>query len=348
MKSSKPLVDGLGFRAFVFGAAFCLLSFAGLNVGRAQIVANPPQFSFPACDQGASFDGVFQLENRGKLDRKLIDIKFDCQCARSLQTPRILAAGKTTSLKFRFDTKGLEGQLKKYMTLRLAAMKSDSTLGKVETLRLAIAGEVLAAWRLDPLTVQLGEVDPRQELSGVCRVRRRGDKIVRLRLGEKHVAAVATRFERSVNGKAGEGLAQSLVWKGRAPKQPGPFRWTVPVFSDDIWKPSSILIIAGEVLGDLRVSPRRLSFGVLDSKTASKRELLINSQSGRVFRVLECAESPTLFVDFDSDLVANRLVLAVVAPKGLRSGTHSGVLRIRTDRADQPWLLVPWSLHLKR
>jgi hypothetical protein len=297
---------------------------------RPQIASDEDELQFGRVWQGAEVDHTFRVVNRGPGRLHLERLRAGCSCTRAVLRASDLGPGDQAEVEVTLDTRGLLGPIE-----RKVEVLSDDP--ERPALALRLVGEValaaaFAEERLDLGAVQAGE--RRQAELGL-----RGELAARARLHDLELSGDEGWTARVVEREGQDALAIELA----AGQAFGRRDARLCARTGLAEAPLIRLSLGAEVVGELGLDRPAVSFDPFDAEHPPRRLVRVRSAHGLPFRVLG-AEDPA------GAVTASLLTRPARAgqPQGIElelaraPETPRGRLQIRTDRADQPVLELPY------
>ena len=298
---------------------------------RAQLTGRPAVFDLGRQEQAKTVRARYVIRNDGQETASIRAVRVSCLCARTEKAPRTLAPGESAELIVLLETGSFEGPVRKKIMV-------DWGPGS-RVLELEFLVDVVPSWSVSATEIHLGGARPGAILETTVLADLAPGRSPQLRLG-----AIPAGLEAILESIAGEPNRRRirLRWEIPADARPGPRLMVLPLLSDDPAKPAVDLRLDAFVEGDLVVKPRSLSLGLHERSAEKRVRLVLESRSGRDFRLRRVQENLFLLFECDLDKAAAQQVIEVVLPRGLPVGTQKGLVRIETDHEEAPLIEIPY------
>ena len=290
--------------------------------------------------QGDKTSKRLAVRNAGDVTAKVLDVRFDCGCATGKIDRRSIPAGQKAYVSFTFDSTPLEGDFKK--TVEVIYERPGTPWPN--RARATLKGSVQAAWSVVPVQMQIGSVRLGQRLRRTFELKfaptpdQTAPTLTPSRLGEALQATIQTTKD---------GVRQ-LVVDVTVPKTARPGALVLPftVRADSGIKRQQQVTLVGHVEGDLEVAPRHLRFGRTDGTTKVTKPLVIESRSGRLFRVTRVVDDGIAFIAGVVNTAGARHELTFEVVAGLPVGRRYGIVVVHTDHPDEPKIILRYDVEV--
>jgi hypothetical protein len=295
-----------------------------------RIEAPEPTYAFGWCDAAATVTNRFTLRNAGDAPLYLSDIRTSCSCSRAEPEKRALAPGEETSIEVRTALRGLNGHIRKSVTV----ISNDP---ETPYLPLWIEGEARAAVCLEPPSVSFGRMDPREPPQPAT-IRLAG-YLTNVTITAAACDSAAYSIERAADGRA-------LTVRPPTAPAPGTYRGLVRVALSDSAQGSLALPLYGWADDLLRIAPSALAFRPA-AEPASTRLVIVRPGTAKRFRITSVAvEGGTGAARAVARPDGNyQVVIEGLVPDSLAT---NAALVVRTDLAERPEWRVPLRLEGQR
>lgn len=285
---------------------------------------------FGTVAEGVAVEHDFIIANNGSAELEIRKILPACGCTAAVVSSEKIAAGQSTRLKVRFDTGGFRGY--KVKTIRVFTNDPNSN-----SIVFSLKGTVEPTIVLSPTRVQFGSIrkgaSPVQEIAisstrrdlVIAEVRPRSD-LLKI---EKLTDSAGMRFRVKLDPAAPLGI----------------FRSRIALQTNDPVSPVVNVPVYAKVLGDLKLSPSGLSFGLIEAPITAPltQSVSLASQSEKPISILSLeSDHPNISATYKVVEPGKRFTLDVTV-SGNIVGALRGKIKITTDHDDpsQQELLLP-------
>jgi hypothetical protein len=315
--------SGLGRVTALVAAGAAALAAAGA----APRIATPQAiYAFGWRDSAETVTNRFTLRNTGDATLHISDIRTSCACSRVEPERRALEAGEETSLEVRTALRGLNGRVRKSVTV----VSNDPD---TPYLSLWVEGEARAAVCLEPPNVAFGRIDPGEPPAPVT---------VRLDGYLTNVTITAAVSDDAAYAITVAPAGRLLTVAPPRPAAAGPCRAVLRVTLSDPAQPTLALPLYAWLDDLLRIAPTALAFRP-SAEPASTRLVIVRPGTAKRFRIsaawLEGGTGTTRIVSRPDCIY--QVALEGVIPDTL---TTNAALVIRTDLPAHPEWRLPLRL----
>ncbi len=326
------------YRMLRVGVLVCLvwgslpLLYAVGEERRSVVVIPEKAFEFGSVSEGAVVAHDFEIRNAGSADLQIQRIAPACGCTAATVTSPIIGSGKSEKIRVKFDTAGFSGS--KFKQIHVFTSDKDQA-DIVFTLRGTIISEV----KVEPATLDFGDIS-RASSEGT----RRQQVTVSLEKESDLRLAGATSSSRAVQVTEVARRDRSVAYRVELlPTVPrGPLRERVSVRFAGDKKPALNIPIVATVLGDVKLSPAALSFGVVSGSQAIERRVQWRSTSPYPVRIKKVRSSESAVSAELVDIQPGKQGVLVVRLYPERFVTQlKATVTVSTDSKDDPELVLP-------
>ncbi len=291
-----------------------------------------PAHDFGAILQGEMPTHAFSLRNEGDAPLQIKHISSSCGATVKKPEEKVIPPGGTAVVELGLDTTGIQGPVKKHVVVHT----NDPGNRRVD-LRVTATVEVLAGF--DP-----GRLKVRNLLKGTRsthQVKLIGRELGRLRLQDLRPSdpKALSATPATVDGRP------ALEVGFQAGDRPGRFEGEIVAGTGLPSLPEIRLPVVFDVTGDLVLDQEEVDFGLVTPKRPVFKQVRISSLGGKPFAVKE-ARDPTGRLAVGVSRSGDQVVLDLEAREPGEEPT--GAVHVRTDRKDQPELVVPYRVRLLR
>ena len=212
---------------------------------------------FGTVPRGVVVRHPFVLTNKLKETITILDIHASCGCTTGQANATTIEPGKTAVIEARMDTRNFVNR--KATTLFVSVATASGNQAEV---RLAVASTILSDIVLNPGAVDFGLAVKGKTPTATVTIDRLGSstwKIERMISNSKVLDFKATKVVETYRSSDRVGYAIHVALRADAPT--GAFRDEIRLITNDPETAAIPIIIGGQVLGELSVSPSVLSLG---------------------------------------------------------------------------------------
>ncbi len=290
-----------------------------------------PEYDFGRVIQGERVVHEFTIQNAGDADLLLQRIAPSCGCTAAAVSSSTIKPGSSEKIRVTFDTSGMYGSKAKTVSIVTNAREQSEVT-------LKLRGSVVRGITANPERLVFGEISP-----GASVAARTQQVAITINEGmDWEVARVipGSRFF-TVTPLADEGGAKrySVTLQPDIPK--GELRERLIVEFKDPAHAAVNIPLTATVLGDLRVIPSNVSFGIMSgTETLERRIKYENSSNVPVVITGVTSSHPAVsasMVDLDG---GKRGVVVVKLDPTKVTGDLRAIVQIATDHPEQKTLAV--------
>ena len=288
-----------------------------------------PIYDFGKALGGSKIKHTFTIKNIGKKPLEILSVTETCTCTASVLSQDEIPPGKTGSISSVLTVPSGNGQ----MNESLLVLTNDPTQN---TLTLTLKGEVFTPLKTFPELIAFGNQKPLKDPV---------TKQISLHLQEEtEIQSVRT------NSKY---IKAALKIRDKIPYVDIQFLPTLPAgkFSHHILvdytykgeRGTHKVSTFGEIIGELRVVPNRLFFGLIKDPASFSKTITISSRNTQPFKIISAESSTKLVkVTIAKDENETRYQLTTALSPEAKSGEVSGEVIIHTSSSVQPTVRVPF------
>lgn len=310
--------------ALLAASAFCLLdsatslaetSTAVINAEIARIKTESTTFDFGKVTQGTKVEHSFPISNTGKAPLKIERLNTSCGCTAAVVETAVLEPGQSTQVKVSFDTAGFSG-------LKVKTARLYTNDPKTPTVVFTLQGQVEAEIKLSLEALNFGQVNKGSTPSLTLDVIPRDPKIKISSVSSRSAQLDIKREELPT-----QGARFKVSLKAGAPI--GPLRDRLSIKTSSSEEPLVNVGVFAKILGDLRLNPDTLSFGLLEAPLTKSPELTSSLEYLENSKSRPDSQPPLriLSVDSDNPLVSAEVVQVPETPSklGIKVSLASGL-----------------------
>jgi hypothetical protein len=319
-------------RCLAVGLVASVFSFLP-NVAAAAPKLNIPQavYDFGSVSQGQKVTHEFAVRNDGDSDLLIQRISPACGCTAASLSASAIKPGATEKIRVTFDTTGFYGSKTKSVHV-LTNVPNDPEFV------LRLKGEVVRGVKVAPERIEFGEVSP--SASDYSRTR---ELTVEPEVGQgREVAKVYSPAKSlSVTPLAEQGGLRRYKVVLAPGLAKGDLRERVIIeFKDPSHAAVNVPVVAS-IVGDLRVSPTMVSFGILESQQVLERRLKFQNSGTAPVKINGLsADHPALSASFiEADAVGNGVIVLKLDPSKV-SGDLRSTLRVTTSHPSEGEVVI--------
>jgi hypothetical protein len=309
----------------------------------AKVVFESSEKEFGDISDDTTVNTEFKFTNTGSADLEITNTRGSCGCTVPALTKKTFKPGESDIIKVSFNPHGKRGPQHTTVTVQTNDPANPTTT-------LSLKSNVRPLIVIDPNIIQLGEIERGQTIVKNVSIASR-DKNVK----PEGLASESPR----VSMKMGE--ASEMNWEGgKATNYPveltiKPDQGLGPINEIISFKTSKAdrmltLTITGEVVGEVKPTPTRVTFGAVNPEQPYNGELRITSRTGQPFKIekveaLPAAGTPTTSLNFevvkeqDSPL---QYVIKISGTAPATAGQIRGDLLITTNLEKDKEVKIPY------
>ncbi len=296
-------------------------------------------WDFGTRDQGEKDRKIVYLENTGDAVLVIKKVTTSCGCVEPvLESGTQIGPGHREPLVLNLDTNKGEGEIAKVITVESSDPRQPKAM-------ISIRGTILPIWSLDVHTLNFGEVKNGDHVTKTVRMKVRKGFDVKLKdvqfMPSDKIACTRRPFK-AKNGDYGWDLEISLVGK----METGGFEGIVLVSTDFEARPQRGFRVTADIVSSTRVTPSRLSFGIL--KPGQKKTITVRVQKmlGGGLRIVDTVAKDSHVVCETTEVDPGKVYsVAVTLTAGAASGDIRGQIEIGLD--EPGWRLVKLPYYAK-
>jgi hypothetical protein len=294
-----------------------------------RIAVAQPVYDFGSVPQGPSISHSFTIKNVGQAELLIGQVQSTCGCTIAALAQKSLRPGQSTQVLATFDTRHERGKASR----QIDVYSNDP---RTPDLALTMEGVITVAAEAVPSEVNFGDLRKGTGATREVAIRRlrKGAQIsiVKVSNTNSHIAIARQ--------SGGPDAVARLELTVRPDMPAGPFEDTIELTTND--QPIEIPLY-GRVVGDLRVEPAQVSFGILPHGQSAVRYVrVVNSGARPVTIVALSSTNPAVSVTAKPLAAGRQYRLALALRGGTADGQLHGQLQIKTDDPQQPQLTVPF------
>lgn len=314
----------------------------GILFAEGQIKFESLEHDFGRIEDGDAVDCEFKFTNTGSGLLLISNVHPGCGCTVTQMDKKEYKPGETGVIRARFDPKGKGGIQAKSITVTSNDRSSPQ-------LFLTLKADIQQRVKMDPMFMTFEAVDKGVGAAKVVRVM--GVK-PDFSIGEIKVAPEGV-FSGKVVGKPSkikdgdrEMTAVDVELSIRKDAPVGRHNASITFVTNDPKALNANIGVGGEVMGELTLSPARVSLGVVVEGTAFAGELKINRRDGKAFAVkatdLRTVAGQAVEVKIDTKTTSpDAVVLSLTGNAPMGNIRYTGELVVTTDVLGEETIRVP-------
>lgn len=311
----------------------------GMGMKRPRVFAPQTAYDFGVVDQGSKVTNRFEIVNKGDSDLKIERIVPACGCTAAVVATDTIKPQSSTEMQVTFDTAGFQGEKEKLIRIYTNDPEKPSTV-------FLVRGKIKPDVETSTALVDFGEVlrgeSPTRSVTIASDVSKR-ISLSDLTASAPSIGVSGADF--SSGGKAGKNVQISIAKDAPV----GLLRERISVKSTSTANPVVNVAVLARVVGDLRLTPSSVSFGLIESssKLPVISEVLVESLAkGKKVTVTSASSDNQLvsaeIVDSPDPKTQASQLLRITATRETR-GVFRARIKLTTDSSDptQTELTVP-------
>jgi hypothetical protein len=319
------------------GAAVTIADDTGMK--RPRVVAPQTSYDFGVVDQGSKVTNRFEILNNGDADLKIERIVPACGCTAAIVASDTIKPQSSTEMQITFDTAGFQGEKEKLIRIYTNDPDKPSTV-------FLVRGKIKPDVEASATLVDFGDVIRGETPSRSITIASDQSKRIALsELSTSSSAVIANGTDFSSGGKTGKNIQISIAKDAPV----GLLRERVSVKSSSTANPVVNVAVLARVVGDLKLTPPAVSFGLIESATKLPviKEVAIESlaKSGRVSVSSASSDNQLVsaeIVDATDPKAQGSQVVRITATRETR-GVFRARIKLTTNSSDpnQTELTIP-------
>lgn len=294
-------------------------------------VAIDPSYDFGTVLSGPPLRHVFEIRNAGQGKLELSKVNASCGCTAAKPSRTELGPGETSEIAVETDTKYERGHAERIVTVATNDPAKSS-------IRLMMSGDIKPQVTAEPSDLFLGSV---RHGAGASR------QVV---ISDMVGGAAPFKIESVTNSSPDIKVTQAPRADGKpgailnvavASSMPvGPIADVIKI--DDNRSPIRI-DVSGVISGDLNAKPAQVSFGVLPHHGSAVRIIRLTNDSAHPVSVLGVdTGNGSVLANVEPVTPGKAYKITLTLRQNTPDGQVRGQLKIRTDDAHQPTVVVPF------
>ena len=313
------------------------------------------EFKTTTHDVGQVFDHEpqefkFEFTNTGEEDLVIDRVQSSCGCTAGELEKKVYAPGESGAIDVNFNPKGKKGDQRRQLTVY-----SNDSSGREKIL--LVTGSVTQLVAIEPAILSMGSVAKGQTATKFITVTGRSDdfEVTRATAGDLEVFAtrvVGVEPIAELNAKGeetGETLRRATIEVTlKQGARVGRVDDRLTIRTNDPRRPIVTAQVIATVMGDLAVTPPRISIGRPELGETFEREFTVASRAGEPFKIKEISfPNGPVRIEFEYEPVnADKPDTYKVRMRATAARVHPRLRQeivIRTDVQDEEEIRVPLS-----
>ena len=280
---------------------------------------------------GAKAQYAFVLTNVNPFEVKIARWRVSCECTEPKISQKTLQPGEQATIEVSLNTRKYNGRKGATITVSF----SSPSYAEVQ---LHVTSYIDKKCELTPGSVELGSIDQSSAVQREVTVRYAGNpnwRITKVRSDNPFLSGEVTEIDRT------DDLVSYRLLVRLAPTAPGGYiKDHLVLVTNDMQLAEVHVLVEGQVLSEITVSPTVLSMGVIaPGKQSSKVFVVRGKQPFRILSVTCDAAGYALEKISGDDQPKSLFLIPVTFTAGSQPGKVSGTIRIRTDAQQPPFAL---------
>jgi hypothetical protein len=301
------------------------------------------EHDFGKINQNEKHTYIFKFRNMGDATLKIEQVKTSCGCtATSLSGDEIPPKG-TGELKVQFNSGSFEDEVTK--TVYVHSNDPDEAITKLK-----IRARIHTVISVKPRLIYFGRIDKGQSATKDARIyiNEEGVKITGVESTSEYLSAKVLNpdWEQDNDvapaGSNNKAKKYSILQVKLSPDaKVGRFSDGIKISTDSPKKPFVYISVQAEVLGEVRLKPRTLSFGSVPKGSTAIRKIAVTKIKEKTLRItkVECSEK-WLSTDLTEVEKGAKYEIALKLKPDIPVGRARARVTISTNYPEQPVLTV--------
>jgi hypothetical protein len=299
---------------------------------RSRVVIPERAFEFGAVAQGTIVVHDFEIRNVGTADLLISRIAPTCGCTAAAVSSPTVPPGKSEKIRVQFDTSGFSGS--KFKQIHVRTSDRDET-DFVLTLR----GTIFTDVKVEPAKVDFGEVAKSSSIAS-----RQRDFTFTLAADSDRKIQSVTSSSKSVRVFQVSRGAKSSTYRVELLSSAalGDLRERIAIAFSGDGVPALNVPVVGRIVGDVRVVPATISFGVVGGSQPIERRVQWQNLASKPVRILDISSSDSaLQADLIDIQPGKQGVVALKLDPRRFARDLRATVTMKTDNPEQPEVVVP-------
>jgi hypothetical protein len=291
-----------------------------------KLVIPQSEFDFGSVSQGQKVEHEFVVRNDGDQDLVIQRIAPSCGCTAAAMSAGAVKPGSSEKIKVAFNTAGFYGSKTKSVSILTNARDNPEVVLKLK-------GVVVRGVTVTPERIELGDVSP-----GSSEAVRTKEFLVEVSPDSGREISSVKSFSKFLSvvprGRDAGATRYAVQMLPGAPR--GEFRDRVVIEFKNPEHSAVNVPVIGSVLGDIRVSPSSISFGIVDGKEPIERRIRFENASGANVSIVEVVSGhPALTASVKNVEAGKRGVIVATLDPTKVTGDLKTTLEIKTTHPEE-------------
>jgi len=282
--------------------------------------------------RGATVRYPFYMTNTLNEPINIVSLRPSCGCTSGASDKTLVQPGERATIEARMDTTNFVGHKATILFVTLM-----TTSGRQAEVRLAVSSDIQSDIVLNPGTVDFGYTVTGQEVVRSIQIDRVGSPLWRATKLASNVKGIDAKLVELARTTTGVSYELQVTLRKDAPE--GVIRNDLFVHTNDPNNPAIPVLMTGQVMGALTVTPKSVSLGNLEAKSdkpSQGRFVLKGSQPFAVTGVEGADEAVELVIADTQAKPLHVLTVNVLPSKLKEKGEITRTLKVHTNLPGQP------------
>lgn len=290
-----------------------------------------PIFDFGEAAQEQIISHEFSIKNVGSVPLEITSVGQSCVCTATIVSGKIVPPSGRTQILAKYDTKHVRGR----QVIDIAIHSNDPD----EPVAFAtIKGVVAGLTRVSPNYLYFSEIHSSQEVHRIIEVYDPGHG----RLQVKKVQASTPFLQTKVHKQSDSALVAiiDVILKPGLPL--GKLNEKIIIETNENESPKTEVLVKGEIVGDLKLSPKQFFFGFVNPGDVAKQTVKLTKIGNPDLQIVKI-EAPNKSIEVEMATIKpgqEYEIQAICRPSELES-LIKGIVRVHTNNAEQLKFEIP-------
>jgi hypothetical protein len=291
-----------------------------------KLVIPQNEFDFGSVSQGQKVEHDFVVRNDGDEDLVIQRIAPSCGCTAAAMSAGAVKPGTSEKIKVAFNTAGFYGSKTKSVSILTNARENPEAVLKLK-------GVIVRGVTVTPERIELGDVSP-----GASEAVRTKEFVVEVSQDSgREISSVRTTSKfLSVSPLGGDASSKRFAVRMLPGAPRGEFRDRVVIeFKNQDHSAVNVPVVAS-VLGDIRVNPSSISFGIIDGKQPIERRVRFENASDIGVSIVDIVSGhPAVTASVVNVEAGKRGVIVVTVDPTKVTGDLKSTIEIKTTHPEE-------------
>ncbi|MCX6996387.1 MAG: DUF1573 domain-containing protein [Kiritimatiellaeota bacterium] len=298
-----------------------------------KLVCDQPVYNFGELDSAGEVEHTFVLRNAGDLSLQIRSLRPTCGCTVGKLADEIVRPGGTTTVSVVFVLRGREGPQSKL----LYVLSDDPAQPEFP---LTLEGKVVEPVSVEPRILFFGRLDAAAAATGTVAVTANDHQPLQITKLQVEVPCLSAQLVSAASDQT-----QRVVVATKPPLPEGLTRTLLVLHTSHPRQPRIELTVSFFVPGVFAVNPPEL-FLVGRPQERLNRELTIRSEKNTPFKIL-AVEPPRPDITARVTALSNAVYRVELGNIEVVQGLDGQILRVTTDQAHRPEILIPMRVFIR-